>query len=645
MASSATTWSTPGRAEGPGALRYGLQVKLGLSVLVSTLLSAFMIAGSVYQFGRDRVDRAYVAESEAMVQAASLAFSQALGRRDFVLLDALVHELQSRRRLRIQQAYVLDPTGRVVAHSIGSEYGKHYPVPALLRARHPSRLSQVVSSTGPTFKVVSLLQTQGHTLGALVVRFDAAELEQRLRSEVVWVLETTLPILLLSGIILLLLGRGMTRRLQTLRTRIRAVGRGERPEPVPVLGNDEVAQLSRDFNQMQKDLEALQEKDRDATETIRGLNRELTTQLRTVERLKEQLAEENSDLREQLRGMAGDAEFLGASAPVRKLLEQAAQTAGLPINVLITGESGTGKELLASYIHRRSGRESGPFVKINCAALPVNLVESELFGHEKGAFTGAVSQRVGKFQLAHGGTLLLDEVGELPPESQSKLLRALQQGEIQRVGGSKPIVVDVRVIAATNRDLAEDVRRGTFREDLYYRLKVIELRCPALRERIDDLPILAQHFIEQFGRKLGRSVVGISPSALRRLGRYHWPGNVRELEHAVARAVALSGTRVLGPEDFDFLPVSGPSGGGCGAGGDGIEALARACGLREGGLGEAPWARIMAACERVCLTTALDRNRNQKDAAAMLGITPTKIHRLIRKHRLKGDPQGAVPAG
>ncbi|HKK05376.1 MAG TPA: sigma 54-interacting transcriptional regulator [Gammaproteobacteria bacterium] len=626
-----------GESEQDDRVRFGVQAKLGLSVLVAILVSGLIIAGTLDVFGRDRVYRANLGESEAMVQAASLAFSQALQDKDAVLLDALVHELQSRRDLHIHKAYVLDTTGRVVAHSISSEYGKHYPVPALLRAENPPRLSQVIASGAPTFKVVSLLQAQGHTLGALVVQFSTEQLDQRLHSELVWVLGTTLPTLSLTGLGLLLFGRGMVKRLVTLRSKILAVGRGQWAEPVVVRGRDEIASLGAAFNQMRRDLDTLDEKDRTATGTIKDLNRELNAQLHTVESLKERLAEENADLRRRLSSMGGDREFIGRSAPVVRLLEQAEQTAPLPINVLVTGESGTGKELLANFLHKHGDRADGPFVKVNCAALPTTLLESELFGHEKGAFTGATGQRKGKFELAHGGTLFLDEIGELPLESQAKLLRALQQGEIQRVGGNAPIIVDVRLVAATNRTLADEVSQGRFREDLYYRLKVIELYCPALRERADDLPVLAQHFVEHFSGKLGRAVVGISPGALQRLHEYPWPGNVRELEHAIARAVALAETRVLGPEDFGFLPGSSPKPGQgrSVAAGEGFEPLLAACGLSPDGMSGDLWDTVTEACERVCLITALGQTANQKEAAALLGITPTKMHRLVKKYRLK----------
>jgi transcriptional regulator with GAF, ATPase, and Fis domain len=209
-------------------------------------------------------------------------------------------------------------------------------------------------------------------------------------------------------------------------------------------------------------------------------------------------------------------------------------------SVLVTGETGTGKELIARAIHSASRRKDKPLIKVNCAALPAGLVESELFGHEKGAFTGAISRRVGRFELADGGTIFLDEIGELPLEMQAKLLRVLQEGEIDRIGGKGAVAVDVRIIAATNRDLAQAVRDKTFREDLYYRLNVFPIELPALRERKEDIPLLASYFAMRFADRLGKPIDGISEETLARLTSYAWPGNIRELENIMERAVILS---------------------------------------------------------------------------------------------------------
>lgn len=228
------------------------------------------------------------------------------------------------------------------------------------------------------------------------------------------------------------------------------------------------------------------------------------------------------------------------SENMRRTLAMADQIAPSEASVLITGESGTGKEVIARYIHRKSNRASKPFVAVNCAAIPANLMESELFGHEKGAFTGALSRRIGKFEEANNGTLLLDEISEMEIGLQSKLLRAIQEREIDRVGGTKPVKVNIRILATSNRDLEAEVKKGTFREDLYYRLNVISLHLSSLVERIDDIPPLAGYFIEKYSKANGVPVRPLSPEALAKLKAYHWPGNVRELENIMHRAVLLA---------------------------------------------------------------------------------------------------------
>ena len=242
--------------------------------------------------------------------------------------------------------------------------------------------------------------------------------------------------------------------------------------------------------------------------------------------------------------------MVGESRAMAAVKAKIAQVAATESTVLILGETGTGKELVAAAIHQGSRRNSGPLVKVNCAALPRDLVESELFGHEKGAFTGAAQQRRGRFELAEGGTLFLDEVGELPPEAQAKLLRALQEREFERVGGTKTIRVDVRLVAATNRDLRQQVR-----PDLYYRLNVFPISMPPLRERRDDIPALVQHLAEKAARKLGRELEAVSPAFLARAAVHDWPGNVRELENVVERALIMSGGSLLDGTDV-FMPLS-----------------------------------------------------------------------------------------
>ena len=249
---------------------------------------------------------------------------------------------------------------------------------------------------------------------------------------------------------------------------------------------------------------------------------------------------ENRRLQRQLDDLADADEMVGRSPAILELARLVRQVAPTTATALILGESGTGKELVARAIHRLSPRREKPFVRVNCAALPDTLLESELFGHEKGAFTGAVGRRQGRFELADGGTLLLDEVGDLSPLAQAKVLRVLQEGEFEPIGAMRTVKVDVRVVAATNQDLAALVREKRFREDLYYRLQVIALAVPPLRERREDIPLLAQHFLRRYATKNHRALQGFSEEALARLTGYPWPGNVRELEHSVERAVVLA---------------------------------------------------------------------------------------------------------
>jgi len=262
---------------------------------------------------------------------------------------------------------------------------------------------------------------------------------------------------------------------------------------------------------------------------------------RDVTRLSEEVAEQH------------DREFVvGSSAATRAVVETVRKVAGLSATVLILGESGTGKEMLARLIHRESGKAGAPFVAVNLAAIPKDLVESTLFGHEKGAFTGAIRQQLGKFELASGGTLFLDEIGDLRVDLQAKLLRAIQEEEIERLGGTHPISTDVRLIAATNVDLDKAVREGRFREDLYYRLNVIPIRMPALRDRIEDLPELVRFFLRRYSSKFGKPTEGIADSTIEILQAYWWPGNIRELENLVERLVAISDKSWLTDEDLPY---------------------------------------------------------------------------------------------
>jgi formate hydrogenlyase transcriptional activator len=269
------------------------------------------------------------------------------------------------------------------------------------------------------------------------------------------------------------------------------------------------------------------------------------TDIEDRKQAEERLRNENVVLREDIVNTSMFEEIVGSSAVLRGVLAQVAKVATTDSTVLITGETGTGKELIARAIHKKSQRSERAFVAVNCAAIPRELIASELFGHEKGAFTGATHQRIGRFELANRGTIFLDEIGELPAETQITLLRVLQEHEFERVGGTRSIRTDVRVIAATNRDLATATRDGTFRSDLFYRLHVFPVEMPPLRERVDDIPLLVEYFIDRYARKAGKNITNINKKTLELLQSYQWPGNIRELQNVIERSVILCETELF----------------------------------------------------------------------------------------------------
>ena len=334
------------------------------------------------------------------------------------------------------------------------------------------------------------------------------------------------------------------------------------------------------------------------------------------------LKEENLRLRAELDAHHGIDRIVATSPPMAAVVAMIRSIAPTASTVLITGESGTGKELAAQAIHSLSPRRDAPFVSINCGALPENLLESEMFGHVRGAFTDAHQNKKGLFEVAHRGTLFLDEVGEMPLSMQVKLLRALQEKTIRRVGGTEEVEVDVRLIAATNRSLEALVQEKRFREDLFYRLNVIPVRLPPLRERREDIPILARHFLEGFGRDAGRGVTRISDEAMKRLLRHSWPGNVRELENVIERAVALETTDTIMPERLPDPLVHETAAEGA------APELTTGFNLDE----------HLNRIERELVEGALEKAGGDRGRACeLLGITPRSLRYLIRKHALSAD--------
>jgi Nif-specific regulatory protein len=327
----------------------------------------------------------------------------------------------------------------------------------------------------------------------------------------------------------------------------------------------------------------------------------------------EWLEAENCHLQEVIDSEHG---IVGAAPRMREVFQFVGKVAPSESTVLICGESGTGKELVARAIHRNSQRSAQRFVAINCAALTETLLESELFGHEKGAFTGAIAQKLGKLEIADRGTLFLDEVGELPLSFQTKLLRVLQEREFERVGGTRSIRVDVRLIAATNRDLESAIASGVFRRDLYYRLNVVSITLPSLRDRREDIPLLARHFVAKHGKRGTRKLAGLAPEALARLEAYDWPGNVRELENAIERAAVLGSTELILPEDLPESILDAPS----------TSELA-------GGY----YQTVRQEKQRAILAALRQTGGNYTEAAKLLDVHPNYLHRLVRNLDLEGE--------
>jgi formate hydrogenlyase transcriptional activator len=348
------------------------------------------------------------------------------------------------------------------------------------------------------------------------------------------------------------------------------------------------------------------------------------TDIEDLKLAEQRLQEENVTLREEIDKASMFEEIVGTSAPLKKVLSRISKVAPAESSVLITGETGTGKELVARAIHRRSRRSSRPFVSVNCAAIPRDLIASELFGHEKGAFTGATQRRLGRFELAEKGTIFLDEIGEVPAETQVALLRVLQEHEFQRIGGTGPIRTDVRVIAATNRDLESAIESGKFRSDLFYRLNVFPIELPPLRKRSEDIPLLVTYFLNRYARKAGRHFTSIDKKSLDLLHSYTWPGNIRELQNVIERSVIVSESQTFSVDE-SWLSRPAPS---------------RGLDIRPSLLSGVPTQEEKAIIE-TALRECGGRVYGASGAAARLGIPRTTLESKIKslkinKHRFKG---------
>jgi len=340
---------------------------------------------------------------------------------------------------------------------------------------------------------------------------------------------------------------------------------------------------------------------------------------------------------------ADELRLVGNNRRIQEVFKLIGQVAAKDVTVLITGESGTGKELVARAIYHHSRRADKPFMAVNCAAIPETLFESELFGYERGAFTGADRPHLGKFERCHQGTLFFDEIGDMSLRTQAKVLRVLQEGEFERLGGSETIRVNVRILAATNKDLEKEVRQGRFREDLYYRLRIVSIHLPPLRGRLDDVPALVDYFVGRFAAEYGSPVRYVADGTLRKLQAYHWPGNVRELENCLRRAVLICHGEVLLPEHVQFENEREGGLADLGNGGGGLQQQVRelvACLLES--VGKRPHASVIGMVERALVAQALERCAyNQVRAARLLGISRNTLRHRMRKYRL--EPPNAPP--
>jgi PAS domain S-box-containing protein len=352
-----------------------------------------------------------------------------------------------------------------------------------------------------------------------------------------------------------------------------------------------------------------------------------------MEREQARLQAQNVYLQEEIKSVHNFEEIVGSSKGLLEVLEKVQRVASTDATVLIGGETGTGKELVARAIHSASRRSDRPFIKLNCAALPASLVESELFGHERGAFSGAIQRRIGRFELAHQGTIFLDEIGEMPVDVQAKLLRVLQEQEFERVGSSHTVKVNVRVVAATNRDLARAVRDGSFRQDLYYRINVFPVSLPPLRERTEDIPLLVRFFAQKYGPRVDRRVESIDPESMQRLVEYPWPGNIRELENLIERALILNESNVLRVgADVLGLPVSRPTPPGIV---DGVTAVPDSETEEDSPVSDAAEGTSLASVQREHILRVLEASgwviEGARGAAARLGMKPATLRFRMKK--------------
>ncbi len=593
-------------------LRHKLSLLAAGSVLVTALIAAFF----AHIWGKGVVEDQWQTRFRDFAQALALPVSRAVFEGDLVLLDAYAYDLKSWPFLYIKSVRILNAQGEVLvsAGEEGEKEGRPFPSPAG---------QSLIPISAP-------LSWNGQTLGELQIAF----VDTPIASALARMYRLILIIALLGSLGAIGVSLGIARRLlrpmNAFVEQVRKLRRGEPVPLTPIASNDEIAEMSRSFVELYKEIERREEQRKGMLLRLEELAQKLSHELALNTQLRERLEEENRDLRKKVEAVRPATALIGEEGDLAPVVEQARRVAQSDLTVLLSGESGTGKEVLARYIHQCSSRHEKRLVTVNCAALPEGLIESELFGHEKGAFTGASEKRLGKFVLADGGTVFLDEIGELPLSVQPKLLRVLESGQVDRIGAREPIRVSVRVIAATNRDLAKEVAAGRFREDLYYRLKVVHIVLPPLRERPRDLAALAQAFMEEAASTLGLSPPLLSPAALDLLQSYSWPGNVRELKHVLAAALSQNPVAVLEPKHISPLLQKGSQAVGR------FEAPSALEGQDFGLDSYESFDSFLALQERCLLEGLLLRCRSQKEMAQYLKVSEARLHRLLKKHRLLG---------
>ena len=584
-----------------------LKQKLSLLAVGSIVVTSIVAVLIAHLLAKRFIESAWTTRFQDFTEAFSLPLSRAVAEDDRVQLDAYAFDLESRRSLYIYSLRVVNAAGEILvslpADPVRPPSGVHsFAAPLTWNGQPVGELKLTFLDTP-----VQVALTQMHRLLFLVA--------------------------LLGSILAILVSVQISNRLlEPMNKLVERIGRLRRNEATiltPVEPKDEIAEMSNAFLEVYEEVRGSERQNREMVSKLEAVTEKLSDELALNAKLRERLEEENRMLHEQVARPRLNA-IIGEDGDLAPIIQQARNAARSKFSVLLSGESGTGKELIAHLIHQSGNRHAQDFVTVNCAALPDNLIESELFGHEKGAFTGAGEKTMGKFVLADGGTIFLDEIGELPLPMQPKLLRVLESGQVDRVGAGESVAVDVRVIAATNRNLSEEVAAGRFREDLYYRLKVIHIHIPPLRERKRDIAALANAYIDQAALEMRLAPPLLSPAALKVLQNYSWPGNIRQLHHVLAATLSQHPVVVLEAEHLAPLltelrqrPTSQEN--------YGLEVVSPSADVLDGDFDS-----LVARQEKRLLEGLLSQCTSQKEVAERLKISEARLHRLLKKYELLG---------